>query len=125
MSLCAPYSPRFQCVFTSWLIVVCFLGFAQHSAVPGDVTILEGIDVTKDDVGAKLSSALSGVKIDVVVHNAGGIGNRDGPDAPKGMAAFAGNGGGPMGPNPENLQTVTTERMLACFQVGRTRLIQG
>jgi len=87
------------------------------SKVQGDVTIIEGIDVTSDDVGPKLSAALSGVTLDVVVHNAGGIANRDGTDAPKGMAAFADGGGGPMGAKIENLQGVTTERMLAAFQV--------
>ena len=87
------------------------------SKVPGDVTILEGIDVTSDDVGAKLSTALDGVKVDVIVHNAGGIANRDGPDAPKGMDAFADGGGGPMGAKVDNLKNVTVERMLAAFQV--------
>ena len=74
-----------------------------------------------DDAGAKLCAALSGVTIDAIVHNAGGIANRDGPDAPKGMAAFADGGGGPMGAGPDNLKNVTTERMLAAFQV-RVRL---
>eukprot|EP00966_Prymnesium_polylepis_P079802 1849308-Prymnesium_polylepis.1 len=87
------------------------------SKVSGDVTVIEGIDVTSDEVGAKLTSALAGVKIDVIVHNAGGIANRDGPDAPKGMDAFADGGGGPMGAKPENLKAVSTERMLAAFQV--------
>jgi len=81
------------------------------------VTVLEGIDVASDDVGAKLSSALSGVKIDVVIHNAGGIANRDTLDAPKGMDAFTDGGGGPMGAKPECMKSVTTERMLAAFQV--------
>lgn len=87
------------------------------SEVGGDVTVIEGIDVTSDDVGAKLAAALAGVTIDAIVHNAGGIANRDGPDAPKGMDAFADGGGGPMGAKPENLKAVTTERMLAAFQV--------
>lgn len=87
------------------------------SKVEGDVTVIEGIDVTSDDVGAKLAAALSGVKIDVVVHNAGGIANRDGPEAPKGMAAFSDGGGGPTGAKVDNLKCVTTERMLAAFQV--------
>lgn len=82
-----------------------------------NVTVIEGIDITSDQVGAKLSAALEGVKIDVVVHNAGGIANRDRPDAPKGMDAFADGGGGPMGAKPDNLYAVTTERMLAAFQV--------
>lgn len=87
------------------------------SNVPGDVNVIEGIDVSKDDVGAKLCAALSGVTIDAIVHNAGGIANRDGPDAPKGFASFADGGGGPMGPKLDNLKSVTTERMLAAFQV--------
>ena len=91
------------------------------SKVQGDVTVIEGIDVCSDDVGAKLCAALSGVTIDAIVHNASGIANRDGPDAPKGMAAFADGGGGPMGAGPDNLKNVTTERMLAAFQV-RVRL---
>lgn len=87
------------------------------SKVEGDVSVIEGIDVTSDEVGAKLASALAGVKLDVIVHNAGGIANRDSVDAPKGMAAFADGGGGPMGAKIENLKGVTTERMLASFQV--------
>ena len=87
------------------------------SKVPGDVTVIEGIDVSSDDVGAKLCAALSGVTIDVIVHNAGGLANRDGPDAPKGMASFADGGGGPTGPKLDNLKGVTMERMLAAFQV--------
>ena len=85
--------------------------------VTGDVTIIEGIDVTSDEVGEKLKAALTGVTIDVIVHNAGGIANRDGPDAPKGLASFADGGGGPMGPKLANLEAVTIERMLAAFQV--------
>ena len=92
-------------------------GVDNISKVQGDVTVIEGIDVCSDDVGAKLCAALSGVTIDAIVHNAGSIANRDGPDAPKGMAAFADGGGGPMGAKPENLKNVTTERMLAAFQV--------
>lgn len=49
-------------------------GEDQISAVAGDVTVIEGIDVATDDVGAALAaSALAGVPIDVVVHNAGGL----------------------------------------------------
>jgi tubulin alpha len=87
------------------------------SKVAGDVTVIEGIDVTSDDVGSKLTSALAAVKIDVVVHNAGGIANRDGPGAPTGMDAFADGGGGPTGAKVDNLKNVTMERMLAAFQV--------
>ena len=39
----------------------------------GDVTIIEGVDVMKDDVGDVLKAALEGVVIDVVIHNAGGL----------------------------------------------------
>lgn len=87
------------------------------SQVEGDVTVIEGIDVTSDDVGTRLTSALAGVKIDVVVHNAGGLANRDGPEAPKGLEVFADGGGGPMGAKVDNLKGVTMERMLAAFQV--------
>ena len=87
------------------------------SKVQGDVTVIEGIDVCSDDVGAKLIAALSGVTIDAIVHNAGGIANRDGPDAPKGMASFADGGGGPGAAKLDSLKSVTTERMLAAFQV--------
>jgi len=87
------------------------------SKVPGDVKILEGIDVTSDEVGTKLVAMLSGITIDVIVHNAGGIANRDGPDAPKGMASFADGGGGPGAAKLDSLKSVTTERMLAAFQV--------
>ena len=87
------------------------------SKVQGDVTVIEGIDVCSDDVGAKLIAALSGVTIDAIVHNAGGLANRDGPDAPKGMASFADGGGGPGAAKLDSLKSVTTERMLAAFQV--------
>ncbi|KAH8087707.1 hypothetical protein JL720_7027 [Aureococcus anophagefferens] len=43
------------------------------SAVTGDVTIVEGIDVMVDDCKAKLAAALAGVSVDVLVCNAGGI----------------------------------------------------
>ena len=97
------------------MTLTLFLYF--FSQVTGDVTIIEGIDVTSDEVGEKLKAALTGVTIDVIVHNAGGIANRDGPDAPKGLASFADGGGGPMGPKLANLESVTIERMLAAFQV--------
>jgi len=42
-------------------------------AATGDVTIIEGVDITNDNVGETLKvSALAGVTIDVVIHNAGG-----------------------------------------------------
>mmetsp|Transcript_9747 Transcript_9747/g.27283 ORF Transcript_9747/g.27283 Transcript_9747/m.27283 type:complete len:253 (-) Transcript_9747:21-779(-) len=75
------------------------------SQVPGDVTILEGIDVARDDVGAALqASALAGVTIDVIVHNAGSInGSRDVVSAD-------------IFPEQE-LLTVTMDRMCAAFEV--------
>ena len=49
--------------------------------VTGDVVVIPGIDVSKDDVGAALAaSALAGVPIDVLVHNAGAFGS----DMPEG-----------------------------------------
>ncbi len=49
-------------------------GVDQISGLEGDnVTVIEGIDVTQDDVGSKLQAALAGVTIDVLVHNAGSI----------------------------------------------------
>mgnify|MGYP000664749020 CR=1 FL=1 len=48
-------------------------GVDHISAVEGDVTVLEGIDVADDGVGELLSKVLTGVKIDCVIHNAGGL----------------------------------------------------
>jgi len=49
-------------------------GVDEISNIEGDVTVLEGIDVASDDVGSTLLSALNKIpKIDVVVHNAGGL----------------------------------------------------
>ena len=51
-------------------------GADEISAVEGDVTIIEGIDVGKDDVGEALAaSALAGVTIDVLINNAGIFGD--------------------------------------------------
>ena len=48
------------------------------SAVEGDVTIITGVDVTDDNVGAVLKAALGDTKLDVVIHNAGSFnGTRD------------------------------------------------
>lgn len=82
-----------------------FDGADNISAVAGDVTVIEGVDVTSDDVGAVLAaSALAGVTIDVVVHNAGGLnGTRD----LEGMAAMG----------EQKLDAVSTKCMLAAFDL--------
>jgi NAD(P)-dependent dehydrogenase (short-subunit alcohol dehydrogenase family) len=50
----------------------------EISKVEGDITIIEGIDVGSDDVGAALAaSPLAGVKIDCLVNNAGIAGGGD------------------------------------------------
>merc|ERR1712216_540689 len=75
------------------------------SAVDGDVTIIEGIDVAQDGVADALAaSALAGVTIDVLVHNAGSInGTRDVP------------GGEVMA--EQKLDQITMDRMRAAFEV--------
>ena len=73
-------------------------GEDQISAVAGDVTVIEGIDVATDDVGAALAaSALAGVPIDVVVHNAGGL---NGTREVKGVSKL---GPPPFNPQPSSL----------------------
>ena len=62
------------------------------------MTVIEGIDVTQDDVGSKLEAALAGVTIDVLVHNAGSI-----------NATREIEGGAMFG--EQALQAVTAERM--------------
>ena len=54
-------------------------GVDAISAISGDVTIIEGVDIADDGVGAVLaSSPLAGVSIDVIMHNAGSLnGTRD------------------------------------------------
>jgi tubulin alpha len=60
---------------------------AELKAVSGDVTIVEGVDVTRADLAAVLAkSALGGIKIDLLINNAGGYG---GPAATDPMAMFA------------------------------------
>ena len=39
------------------------------STIDGNVTIIEGVDVASDAVGATLSRALAGVSIDILIHN--------------------------------------------------------
>ena len=74
------------------------------SAVTGDVTIVEGIDVMVDDCKAKLAAALAGVAVDVLVCNAGGI---NGTSALKGGDVFPDQG----------LDVCSGERMAAAFQL--------
>lgn len=75
------------------------------SAVEGDVTIIEDVDVTSDDVGSVLAgSALAGVTIDVLVHNAGGV---NGTRELEGMAIFA----------DQKLDVVSPQRMMAAFDL--------
>lgn len=52
-------------------------GADEISSVEGDVTIVEGIDVAKDDVGDALKAALSGVTIDCLINNSGIAGGGD------------------------------------------------
>eukprot|EP00308_Calcidiscus_leptoporus_P005679 CAMPEP_0119359102 /NCGR_PEP_ID=MMETSP1334-20130426/7079_1 /TAXON_ID=127549 /ORGANISM="Calcidiscus leptoporus, Strain RCC1130" /LENGTH=278 /DNA_ID=CAMNT_0007373707 /DNA_START=16 /DNA_END=853 /DNA_ORIENTATION=- len=75
------------------------------SAVPGDVTIIEGVDVATDACKQVLAAALAGVTIDVLVHNAGSInGTRDVQGAPNLFGE-------------QKLDAVSSERMLAAFQL--------
>jgi len=74
------------------------------SEVSGDVTILEGIDVAIDGVGTTLAAALNGVRLDVVVHNAGSATGADGPDLDK---IF----------DEQKLETITMDRMRSAFEV--------
>jgi len=90
-------------------------GVDAISLVEGDVTIIEGIDVTKDSVGDALKAALAGVTIDVLVHNAGGL---NGTRELTGMAAMA----------DQKLAAVTPARMVEAFElnaVGPLRVQQA
>lgn len=75
-------------------------------AVPGDVVVVPGIDVTSDGCGLRLATALAGVTIDVLVHNAGsydgGVGSY--PDVPSLFGS-------------QTLKAVTSETMKAVFDV--------
>jgi tubulin alpha len=79
-------------------------------AALGDVTIIEGIDITQDSVGETLkASALAGVSIDSIIHNAGSLNaTRD-----------LGTGTAAMGPmmGDQALANVTMDRMRACFEL--------
>jgi len=69
------------------------------SLVTGDVTVVDGIDVAKDDVGDALAiSALAGVTIDVLINNAG---------VPGCGANFG----------EQKLETITMDAMRECFEV--------
>jgi len=70
------------------------------SAVEG-VTVIEGIDVSKEDVGVPLCKALEGVTIDVLVHNAGTMGNTA--------------GGNPM--EQQSFANVDSDRMRNAFEI--------
>lgn len=74
------------------------------SAVPGDVTIIEGIDVTSDDCGEVLAKALAGVTIDVLVHNAGSV---NATREVEGMGIFG----------EQKLDAVSMERMMSTFNL--------
>lgn len=79
-------------------------GVDAISAVAGDVTVIEGIDVTDDGVGAPLQKALEGVVLDAVVHNAGSVnGTRE-------MT-------GPSVMGDQKFDVVSMERMRAAFEV--------
>ena len=76
------------------------------SAVEGDVTIIEGIDVAQDAVVEPLAKALAGVKLDVVIHNAGGLSatREHGKDAGKMFSE-------------QNLASISMDRMRAVFEL--------
>jgi len=85
------------------------------SKVEGDVTIVEGVDVSNDEVGAALKAAFAGVTIDVLVHNAGGI---NGTRSLEGMAVLG----------DQKLDAVTPARMAEAFNlnaVGPLRVQQA
>mmetsp|Transcript_7601 Transcript_7601/g.11051 ORF Transcript_7601/g.11051 Transcript_7601/m.11051 type:complete len:261 (+) Transcript_7601:223-1005(+) len=80
-------------------------GVDEISTIQGDVTVLEGIDVSSDEVGATLISALSSIqKIDVVVHNAGSL---SGTREVEGSELF----------KEQSLSNVTMNRMRSAFEV--------
>ena len=75
------------------------------SAVPGDVTIIEGVDVAKDTVGDVFAaSPLAGVTIDAVIHNAGTMNASRSVAANKIM-------------DEQSLENITMDRMRATFEV--------
>lgn len=74
------------------------------SKITGDVTVIEGIDVTDDGVGEVLTKALNGVTIDVIVHNAGSVNGTRDVEASKIFGE-------------QEFSTVTMDRMRAAFEV--------
>ena len=80
-------------------------GVDAISAISGDVTIIEGVDIADDGVGAVLaSSPLAGVSIDVIMHNAGSLNGTRDVAAPQLMS-------------DQDLEAVTMDRMRAAFEV--------
>lgn len=65
------------------------------------ITIVEGIDVTEDNVGEKLIKQLNGTIIDTVIHNAGSY---DGKRDEQGM-------------NEQKLEKITMDRMRLAYEV--------
>lgn len=77
----------------------------EISSISGNVTIIEGVDVTEDNVGEVLaSSALAGVAINVIVHNAGGY---NGSSDNRQMAAVG----------EQSITSISADTMLAAFQL--------
>jgi len=78
----------------------------ELSAIKGDVVVITGVDVCSDKVGAVLAEKLAGVKIDILMHNAGsydgGVGNFKDP-----MALFG----------SQKLDGVTMETLKAVYEV--------
>lgn len=74
-------------------------------AATGDVTIIEGVDISLDTVGDTLkASALAGVSIDVVINNAGSL------NASRDVGA------GDMMPE-QSFQNISMDRMRAAFEL--------
>lgn len=72
----------------------------------GDLTVIEGIDVSSDGVGAALAaSVLKGVTIDYLIHNAGSFGNSR---EVSGFDAIS---------NEQMMGTVSMDRMRAAFEL--------
>ena len=72
------------------------------------VKIIEGIDVTSDDVGETLQKALQGVKIDCLINNAGISGDFGDP---------------PM--SGQKLENITMENMRLTFEVNTLGPLKG